>query len=1140
MYIHLHNHSHYSLLDGLSTVDQLVDKAKEHGSNALALTDHGVMYGVIEFYKKCKKENIKPIIGVEAYITPGSLHDKKNRIKPYHLILLAKNNEGYQNLLKLTSIAHLEGYYYKPRIDWDTLKKYSKGIIATTACLNGPISRHLRERDNKKAEENLNILLDIFTKDNIYLELQPRNMKEQEPVNKAMIALAKKFDLPLIATSDVHYTNSEDDEAHDILICIQTKQKKSDKDRMSYLGEDYSFYSPEKMKELFKDTPEAISNTQKLADRCNVEIELGNIQLPHYPLENITADEELERLSLIGIEKRYKYTKDNIPQDVKKRLDYELDIIKQTGYATYFLIVQDFVQWAKKRNIVVGPGRGSAAGSLVSYVLGITNIDPLEYRLIFERFLNPERISMPDIDLDFADVRRDEVLKYVEEKYGKDHVSQIITFGTMAARAAIRDVGRVLGYSYSYCDQVAKLIPMFTTLDKALETVEELKKVYEEDSEAQRLIDMAKKLEGLIRHSSTHACAVLITKSPLSNNTPLQYASSDDKTVISQYSMNPVEDLGLLKVDFLGLKNLTILEQSIKIIKATKNIDIDIDKIPVDDKKTFKLLAKGQTTGVFQLESGGMKRYLKQLKPSEIEDIIAMVALYRPGPIEFIPDFVKRKFGKKKIEYIHPKLEPILKNTYGIAIYQEQIMRIARELAGFTYGQADILRKAVGKKIKKLLDEQEEKMIQGMVNNGIEKQTASKIWEFIIPFARYGFNRSHAASYAMIAYQTAYLKSNYPAAFMAALLTSSQNNIDRVTIEINECHNMGIRVLPPDINESFANFSVVEKEKEKTKIRFGLNAIKNVGYNIVDVIVEERKENGIYKSLEDFLNRIKDKDLNKKSLESLIKGGALDSLITRGKALGNLNTLLEFNKKIQNEHKTGQNNLFADLPLDNIGFSLKLDEFEDVDINKKLSWEKELLGLYLSNHPFKKYLPLFKKSITTINELKNKEGENVIVAGIITNIHKIITNKGKPMLFITIEDSLGSVELLIFPKLLETTNSIWKDENMIIAEGKVSDKDGNPKVLTEKVKEIDQKLIDELDIKRLSSHKLWLNIPSGIPKEKVDKLKEILEYSKGLTPVYIKTSDGKKIRTNLKVLPNSKLLKKISKFLGEKVWKIEK
>ena len=1140
MHIHLHNHSHYSLLDGLSTVDQLVNKAKEHGANAVALTDHGVMYGAIEFYKKCKKENINPIIGLEAYITPGSLHDKKNRIKPYHLILLAKNNEGYRNLLKLTSIAHLEGYYYKPRIDWETLKKYSKGIIVTTACLNGPISRHLNEGNDKKVEENLNILLDTFTKDNIYLELQPRNMPEQEPVNKKMIALAKKIDLPLIATNDVHYTNSEDDEAHDILICIQTKQKKADTDRMSYLGEDYSFYSPEKMEELFKDTPEAITNTQKLADRCNVEIELGNIQLPEYKLEEGTADEELRRLSLIGIKKRYNHDEDSIPQEMKERLDYELSVIKETGYATYFLIVQDFVQWAKEQNIVVGPGRGSAAGSLVSYAIGVTNIDPLKYGLIFERFLNPERISMPDIDLDFADIRRDEVLKYVEEKYGKDHVSQIITFGTMAARAALRDVGRVLGYSYSFCDQVAKLIPMFTTLDKALETVEELKKIYEEDGEAQRLIDMARKLEGLIRHSSTHACAVLITKSPLSDNTPLQYASSDDKTIISQYSMNPVEDLGLLKMDFLGLKNLTILEQSIKIIKATKGVDVDIDKIPVDDKKTFKLLAKGQTTGVFQLESGGMKRYLKQLKPSEIEDIIAMVALYRPGPIEFIPDFVKRKFGKKKIEYIHPKLEPILKNTYGIAIYQEQIMRIARELAGFSYGQADILRKAVGKKIKKLLDEQEEKIIQGMIDNGIERKIATKIWEFIVPFASYGFNRSHAASYAMIAYQTAYLKSNYPAAFMAALLTSSQNNIDRVTIEINECHNVGIKVLPPDINESFANFSVVEKKGEKTRIRFGLNAIKNVGYNIVDVIVKERKENGAYNSLEDFLNRIKDKDLNKKSLESLIKGGALDSLITRGKALGNLTTLLDFNKKIQNEHKTGQSNLFTGLPLDNLSFSLKLDEFEDISSKQKLSWEKELLGLYLSDHPFKEYLPLFKKSITTINNLKTKEGQNVTLAGIVTNIHKIVTNKGKPMMFITIEDSTGSVELLIFPKLLETTHSIWEDENMIIAEGEVSEKDGNPKILTEKVKKIDQKLIDELDTKRLSNHKLWLNIPHEFSKDKVDKLKELLTRSKGLTPVYIKTSKGKKIKTNLKVLPNSKLLKKISKFLGEKLWKIEK
>ncbi|MCD4760972.1 DNA polymerase III subunit alpha, partial [bacterium] len=955
MFIHLHTHSHYSLLDGLGTIDSLIAKAKEQGADSLALTDHGVMYGAIEFYQKCRTAGIKPIIGVEVYVTTNNLSDKNPKEKPYHLILLAKNNIGYKNLLKLTTIAHLEGFYYKPRIDWSTLKKYSEGLIASTACLAGPLARHIQANQKQNVEENIKILIDIFGKNDLYLELQFRNMPEQKIVNEELKQLGKKFDLPLIVTNDVHYVNPEDDQAQDVLLCIQTKHKQADEDRMSYIGEDYSMIDQKRILELGgQEIKKAIDNTKRLADKCNLEIELGVIQLPRYNLPaGITADQELYKLCIEGVKKRYTHEEKDIPQNIKKRLDYELSIIEKTGFATYFLIVQDFVNWAKKQEIVVGPGRGSAAGSLVSYLLNITNIDPLEYDLIFERFLNPERISMPDIDLDFADTRRDEVIKYVEKKYGKDHVAQIITFGTMAARAAVRDTGRALGYSYGYCDQVAKMIPMFTSLGEALANVEELKRVYEEDPEATRLLDMAGKLEGLARHSSTHACAVLITKEPLTNYTPLQYASGDDKTIISQYSMNPVEDLGLLKMDFLGLKNLTILEQTIEIVKATKNIKIDLDDIPLDDKKTFDLFQAGETTGVFQLESGGMKRYLKQLKPTELEDIIAMVALYRPGPMEFIPDFISSKHGRKKVEYLHPKLEPILKNTYGIAVYQEQLMKIVRELAGFTYGQADVLRKAVGKKIKKLLDEQEEKVVSGLIDNGIDKKTANKIWEFIVPFARYGFNRSHAACYAMIAYQTAYLKSNYPEAFMAALLTADQDNIDRITIEIKECRKMDIEVLPPDVNESFSNFSVVENNdpNQAGKIRFGLKAIKNVGYNIAKVIIRERKENGPYKSLEDFLSRIKDKDLNKKSLESLIKAGALDSMISRGQALGNLNTILDFNKKLQNEHKSGQNNLFADLPLSAPVFSLKLDDYDDASPENKLSWEKELMGLYISDHP---------------------------------------------------------------------------------------------------------------------------------------------------------------------------------------------
>ena len=1150
MFIHLHTHSHYSLLDGLGTLDQLIGEAKNQGATALALTDHGTMYGVIEFYQKCKKANIKPIIGVEAYITPGSIKEK-NREKLYHLILLAKNNKGYKNLLKLTTIAHLDGFYYKPRLDWEVLKKHSEGLIATTACLGGPLSRHLKQNQIKKAEDNLKILLDIFGKENLYLEMQYLNHPEQHKTNEEMKKLSTKYDIPMIITNDIHYTKKEDDQAQDILLCIQTKHKQSDKDRMSYIGEDFSMITEEEISKLFPDDKQAIENTNKLAERCNVEIKLGEIQLPEYELpEGVSEYQELERLSYKGLENRFNVNKDTANKETIERLEYELSIIKETGYSAYFLIVQDFVVWAKERKIVVGPGRGSAAGSLVSYLLGITNIDPLKYKLIFERFLNPERISMPDIDLDFADTRREEVIKYVEEKYGKDHVAQIITFGTMAARAAIRDVGRVLGYSYNKCDQIAKMIPMFTSLKEALESVDELKKAYEEDSETQRLLNMSQKLEGLVRHSSTHACAVLITKEPLVNYTPLQYSSSDDKGIVSQYSMKPVEDLGLLKMDFLGLKNLTIIEQTLKILEATQNIKIDIDNIPLDDEKTFKLLQNANTTGVFQLESGGMKRYLKELKPTELEDIIAMVALYRPGPMEVIPEFIDRKHGRKEITYLHPKLEPILKNTYGAAIYQEQIMQIARELAGFSYGQADVLRKAVGKKIKELLDQQEEAMISGMMDNDIDKKSAITIWEFILPFAKYGFNRSHAACYAMIAYQTAYLKSNFPNEFMAALLTSDQGNTNRITIEINECNRMGIDVLQPDVNESFSTFTVVMdrdlkklgKEVDgKQRIRFGLNAIKNVGKHIAKVITEERKVNGYYKSLEDLLIRITDKDLNKKSLESLIKSGALDSLIKRGKALGNLNTILEFNKKIQNDKNSGQDNLFSGLPLDEPVFSLKLEEFPSISRSQRLSWEKQLLGLYLSDHPFKEKIKLMSNSVTTLDKLKNKEGETVQIAGIIINIEKINTRNGKAMLFVTLEDSTDIVELLIFPKLLAETIGIWEDEVMLLARGKVSNKDGQIKLLTETVKELKESYFDNLEIKKKEKDKLWLNIPEDFNKEKMTELKEILKNHKGLTPVYLILNNGKvrKVKTELKIIPNDILKEEIITFLGKNSWQLE-
>ena len=734
-FVHLHNHTHYSLLDGLTNLDDFIAKAKEQGCPALAITDHGVMYGAIEFYKKCKKAGIKPIIGVETYLAPGSRFDKntKDDAKNYHLLLLAKNNNGYQNLIKLISKAHLEGFYYKPRIDWELLEEFHEGLIASTACLGGEIPFLIRAGKIDKARERILDYNNLFGQDNFYLELMDHpELDDQDKVNKQLIKFSRELNIPLIVTNDIHYLDKTDDEAQDILLCLQNKKKKEDTDRMKMIGYgDYSCRDPQELIEAFKDVPEAITNTVKIAEMCNVEIELGEVHLPYFAVpEGFDEASYLNKLCEDGLEKRFPNIDNVKREEIKKRLDYESEVINKMGWPSYFLIVADLVNWAKNNKIVVGPGRGSAAGSLVCYLTGITNLDPIKYELLFERFLNPDRISMPDIDLDFADIRRDEVIRYVAKKYGEDHVSQIITFGTMAARAAIRDVGRVLDESYDYCDKLAKMIPMNYKIKDALENLVEVKDIYRKESAARRILDFAQKLEGVSRHSSTHACGILITKEPLTNYVPLQYASSSDKSIVSQYSLNPVDSLGLLKIDFLGLKNLTIIESAVKIIKNTRGVEINIDEIPLDDQGALDLFKKGETTGVFQFESGGMKRHLKELRPSEFEDIVAMVALYRPGPMEWIPDFISGKHGRQ-MTYLHPKLEPILSKTYGVAVYQEQVMQISRELAGFSRGEADTLRKAMGKKIPELLAEQKEKFINGCVNNGVEKSLAEKVFSFI-------------------------------------------------------------------------------------------------------------------------------------------------------------------------------------------------------------------------------------------------------------------------------------------------------------------------------------------------------------------------------------------------------------------------
>ena len=1498
-FVHLHNHTHYSLLDGLTKIDELVEAAKEDGAPAVAITDHGVMYGVIEFYQKCLKEKIKPIIGVETYLTPNSRHDKNSKEDKlnYHLLLLAKNNQGYKNLIQLITISHLEGFYYKPRIDWEVLEKYHEGLIASTACLGGEIPQLIIAGKEDRAKQRIKEYNQLFGQDNFYLEIMPHpNLEHQEEVNTKLIEYSRELGVPLVATADLHYLRKEDAEVQDILLCLQNKKKKEDSDRMCMLEDDFSMKSSREMKEYFREVPEAIENTLKIAEKCDVEIELGKIQLPYFRVpENYDDNSYLRELCLKGLKEKYNLNYEDLTEEARERLDFELSVIEKMGWPSYFLIVADFVTWAKKQGIVVGPGRGSAAGSFVSYLLGITNLDPLKYDLLFERFLNPERVSMPDIDLDFADTRRDEVIRYVEEKYGKDNVSQIITFGTMAARAAFRDVGRVLGYSYDYCDKIAKMIPMFSKIKDALENVEELREIYQKDEYARKALDYSRKIEGVARHASTHACGVLITKDPLINYTPLQYASSSDRSIVSQYSLHPVEDLGLLKMDFLGLKNLTIIELAINVIKNTQGDEIIIDNIPLEDEGAYKLFQDGETTGVFQFESSGMKRYLRELKPTQFEDIIAMVALYRPGPMEWIPDYIKGKHGKKQISYLHPDLKPILDKTYGVAIYQEQVMQIARTLAGFSMGEADILRKAMGKKIPELLAKQKENFITGCVKNGINKDLAEKIFSFIEPFAGYGFNRcltadtevyraqdgkkyqlgelyqlnqngkklpriysldkdsklrqgkikavynngtkdiyklktrlgksikatsnhpfktlggwknlenlkkgdrigmsrraplsgkkypledykiivlgyliaegnlchphsfyfystgkdeledykrnlekftntkattnnskaavsvyagrinlkqksaavewikslglfglkattkklpefafqldkkqtalllskifqgdgcinlkrkypqifystsslllakqlqhlflklgiittihkksfkyregykkgytltlnrhnniknfynncgaylvgekkkvlkdivnkhvvlngsikdwsargskdilpgeirekirekiekagfslkefavkhgiaerllhrdkrksgylretiaylaeklkdkelkeiaqsdiywdeiisikkvgrertydltiedkhnfvandfivhnSHAACYALIGYQTAYLKAHWPAEFMAALLTCDQQNIDRVAIEIEECRNMGIEVLPPDVNESIASFTVTQSSTPNQPgiIRFGLNAIKNVGEHIVEVIIQERKENGHFKDIFEFLERITDKDLNKKSLESLIKSGCFDELEDRGRLLSNLEALLNFNKQISKIRDSKQSSLFGGSLGENYATRPSLSETSPLEQQEKLNWEKELLGLYITAHPFNDFKKHIKEATVPLGDLSGYLGEEeVTIAGIVTSIKKIITRNSKSMLFTKIEDESEKTEILVFPNLLKETEEVWEEGKAVICKGKISDKDNEIKVLADVAHSLD-------------------------------------------------------------------------------------
>lgn len=1071
-FVHLHVHSHYSMLDGMGKIPDLVKKAKDDGQTALALTDHGNMHGAVEFYETCEKEGVKPIIGMEAYIAPRKLTDKQPRIdaSAYHLILLAKNETGHKNLLKLTTIAHLEGYYYKPRIDKETLKKYSDGLIASSACLQGEIPRKALENieEGRKAVKEY---LEIFSKDDLYLEVQyhPNTVPEQNQSNKNIYKLAEEFGLKVIATNDPHYVNTDDAVAQDALLCLQTGKLIADENRMTMAGDDYSLLTRQQMARNFPDHPEVMANTLAVAERCEVKLNLGGIIIPDFPVpEGYNLDSWFKHKCYLGLNWRYgrqKITESDLPKDrevcaddlkvseeIWQRYQYEYGVIAHMEYQGYILIVADYVQWAKDQGIAVGPGRGSGAGSIICYALNVTNLDPLAYGLLFERFLNPDRVSMPDIDMDFADSRRGEVIEYVTQKYGKDHVAQIITFGTMAARMAVRDVGRVLGMSYSEVDAIAKLIPAGMTLQESLDNIAELKTLYGSDAQVMQCIDIAKKLEGVVRHSSMHAAGVVISKEPLVEYCPLQEAQKGDLSIVTQYSMNPIEHLGLLKMDFLGLSNLTIIQEALRIIRKTKEENIDIDNIKLDDKKTYRLLAKAETTGVFQLESDGMKRYLKELKPTVFEDITAMVALYRPGPMQWIDSFVARKHGREPISYIHPKTKAALESTYGIIVYQEQLMQMSKDMAGFTGGQADTLRKATGKKIKELMEKVGKEFIAGCIKNGIDKAIAEEMYASMQNFAQYSFNKSHAACYAMIAYQTAYLKAHYPSEFMAALMTSNKDDLDKLAIEIDECKRMEIEVMPPSINESFVDFGVV---KETGNIRFGLSAIKNVGENVAEEIVEERKVGGQYKDFEDFLARLSGKVINKKSLESLAMAGALSDLIERNQLLFNSEKILEFASGMNKLKNDNQTSLFGDgSTIENA--RLDLEEAKPAEKKQILSWERELLGMYISEHPLSDIGHWIEpnRTIRLADITPQNENEFVRIAGVVTSIQKILTRNNQKMIFAKVEDLQTSTEVLVFPKLLESNGEIVQNDKIVAVDGYVSYKDGALKIMAENIYEL--------------------------------------------------------------------------------------
>lgn len=1050
-FVHLHVHTNYSLLDGACEIDRLARRLSELGMKSCAITDHGAMYGVIDFYKKMLAYGIKPIIGAEVYMAERTMQDKEPGVddEQYHLVLLAKDIQGYKNLMKLVSLGFTEGFYYKPRIDMDILAKYSEGLIALSGCLAGRIPSLLLKGNFDEAKNIALQLNSIFGQDNFFIEVQDHGLLDQRRIINDLIRLSQETGIPLVATNDVHYIQKEDALAQDVLMCIQTGKTLDEENRMKFESSEFYLKSPEEMASLFSYIPEALENTIRIAESCNVTLDFGTIHLPSFRVpEGLTEDEYLNRLCYKGARERYP----EITGEIKQRLDYELETIKKMGYSSYFLIVWDFINFARQNGIMVGPGRGSAAGSLVAYCLYITNIDPLKYNLLFERFLNPERISMPDIDVDFCYERRQEVIDYVVRKYGQDRVAQIVTFGTMAARAAIRDVGRVMGYPYGEVDRIAKMVPaeLGITIENALTLNPELKKLYEENERIRRLIDIAKDLEGFPRHASTHAAGVVISKDPIVEHVPLHKLG--DSNVTTQYTMTALEELGLLKMDFLGLRTLTVIRDAINIIRRTKNVEINLDKLPLDDKKVYEMLSQGNTAGVFQLESTGMRNLLKELRPETFQDVAAIIGLYRPGPLGSgaAEDFIKSKNGLKPIKYLHPKLEPILSETYGIILYQEQAMKIAQELAGFSLAQADILRKAMGKKQQDVMAAQRESFVNGCVKNGIDKVTAEKIFDEISYFAGYGFNKAHSAAYAVIAYQTAYLKAHFPVEYMAALLTSVIDNSDKVAHYINECRHLGIKVLPPDINESYESFTVVSD-----KIRFGLTAVKNVGHNVARAIIMARKSEGKFTSFTDFVEKVSG-DLNKKALESLIKSGAFASIGAKRSQL--LAIYEDTLTRIQKEQRQGMKNqisLFQILD-DTASYGESLPDVPEFPSAELLAMEKDMLGIYLSGHPLSEFERELSENVTFYLGDKNNDNidkKEVLVGGIITGIQTKATRNESIMAFINIEDLTGSMEAIVFPTVFEKYKSLLHPDSKVYIKGRIDSKeDEAPKLLVEEIR----------------------------------------------------------------------------------------